>query len=117
MLHAQLYFLFVLEARNLIFLFGVNIVLVLVLVLGCEYKQEQQVTSTAIDILQFSVIGRWFIKVNNRMGDSVSASVFCVFSPIVIHVWQPFTSALATKPLALHITDIFTPCTTLNEFF
>ena len=34
MLHAQLYFLFVFEARHLIFLlFGVNIVLVLVLVL------------------------------------------------------------------------------------
>ena len=33
MLHAQLYFLFVFEARNLIFLlFGVNTVLVLVLV-------------------------------------------------------------------------------------
>ena len=34
MLHAQLYFLFVFEARNLIFLlFGVNKVIVLVLVL------------------------------------------------------------------------------------
>ena len=33
MLHAQLYFLFVFEARNLIFLFEVNKVLVLVLVL------------------------------------------------------------------------------------
>ena len=32
MLHAQLYFLFVFEAPNLIFLFGVNNVLVLVLV-------------------------------------------------------------------------------------
>ena len=30
MLHAQLYFLFVFEARHLIFLFGVNKVLVLV---------------------------------------------------------------------------------------
>ena len=34
MLHAQLYFLFVFEARNLIVLFGVNQVLVLVLVLN-----------------------------------------------------------------------------------
>ena len=33
MLHAQLYFVFVFEARNLIFLFGVNGLLVLVLVL------------------------------------------------------------------------------------
>ena len=33
MLHAQLYFLFVFEARNLIFMFGVNKVIVLVLVL------------------------------------------------------------------------------------
>ena len=33
MLHAQLYILFVFEARNLIFLFGVNKVLVFVLVL------------------------------------------------------------------------------------
>ena len=38
MLHAQLYFLFVFEARNLIFLlFGVNKVLVLVLILVCMH--------------------------------------------------------------------------------
>ena len=40
MLHAQLYFLFVFEARNLIFLFGVNKVLVLVLTSEPKYNNS-----------------------------------------------------------------------------
>ena len=41
MLHAQLYFLFVFEARNLIFmLFGVNKVIVLVLVLVSQISSK-----------------------------------------------------------------------------